>query len=149
MEFSNIIWEEFTREEHDKIMELISLGQVEHVAIVVENMTPQKERELQKIVNQIKPLVTNEESDVLDKYWKENPNGPQSPEEEKALQALIDTEILERQNKKRELNEERMSSLDNKPEEIKPVESKKFCDSCDSKGVRHLKTCPKFIPIIK
>lgn len=29
------------------------------------------------------------------------------------------------------------------------AQPQKFCDSCDSKGVRHLKSCVKYIPIIR
>lgn len=33
-------------------------------------------------------------------------------------------------------------------EEILIVADKPFCDTCASKGVRHLKECPKYVPII-
>lgn len=48
------------------------------------------------------------------------------------------------------IKEDEMKGLLSKPDilvgspEAKEPEVKRFCDQCESKGVRHLKSCPKF-----
>jgi hypothetical protein len=40
-----------------------------------------------------------------------------------------------------------MNQVEKKPEPEKKPDFKPFCDLCASKGVRHLKSCPKYVPI--
>lgn len=152
----NIDWEKFTREEKDKLLELVASGSKDNLAIVIDMMTPAKEYELQKISDQLRPEVDDSESAVLKNYSEKNPNGPQSPEEEAKLQAELDAEVLARQEKQKADSEARLSAFKVVPEDEAVVPAKEpvaqepsskvpFCDQCASKGVRHLKDCPKNI----
>ena len=146
----NIDWEKFTREEKDKVLELINSGSKENLAVVIDTMTPAKEYELQKISDQLRPEIDTNESGTLKDFYEKHPDGPQSPEEEAKLQAELDAEVIARQEKQKLESEKRLSDLkvaveDEKPSFVEKVEEEikiVFCNLCDSKGVRHKKECP-------
>ncbi len=93
----NINWSVFTEEEHNTIQTLLDMRMPEHIAASIENMDGFKELEIQKIVSQLRPLNdVNEESlrnKIIEDYYKEHSNGPQTPEEEMILQKQLDDEI--------------------------------------------------------
>lgn len=93
----DIKWEVFTAEEKAGIEKLLEARMPEHMASLIINMDRMKETELQKIISQARPLNSLNENSVrekvIDEYYKKNPRGPQSPEEEKVLQDELDTEL--------------------------------------------------------
>jgi len=99
-EFVNVNWDIFSAEEQEKMKALIVIGEPERLALVVDEMTKEKENEVQKIRDQITPLVQDERSKIITEFWKKHPDGPQSPAEEKELQGLIDAEAAEEKRKK-------------------------------------------------
>lgn len=156
---SNINWDLFTREEKDNVMTIINMNSRENLATVIENMTPDKELELQKIADSLKPLVPDYESTAATEYalrrQKEGlPESPQSPEEEAELQKLIDAERAAHESKKAKAEPAIEVPLAVEPPVSPPAadttagettttgEKPPFCTQCDSKGVRHKKDCP-------
>jgi hypothetical protein len=108
-----INWEVFTREEKDALMILVNQNMKEHFSSVIHEMTQEKEYELQKIGDQLKPLVEVEESEEKVKFQKERLEkglsaDPTSPEEEKELQAKLDAEIGARHEARKEQNKKRL-----------------------------------------
>lgn len=99
-----ISWEIFMNEEQTALKKAIELGATDFLTHCIIEMTPQKEAELQKLKNQMAPVALENESDVMKKYTIERLRegkdpSPQSPQEEAALQKLLDEEQLERQKK--------------------------------------------------
>jgi len=72
----------FTVEELQKIESLILNGQFEYIMTVIENIDPEKEIELQRVIDLMKPIAGNFESEVQKEMAEKLPNGPQTPEEE-------------------------------------------------------------------
>ncbi len=98
----DIFWEVFTREEHDAISKLMEMGERENIAQGVIEMTPDKERELQKIANHMRPIPAEFESEAMKNYLKERQEkgldpSPQTPQEEAELQAILDAELRQYQ----------------------------------------------------
>ena len=111
-------WELFTREEKDAIMQVINLESRENLATVIETMTPEKEMELQKIADSLKPLVSDFESEALKEYTRKRLEAglaasPESPAEEAELQKLLDEEQVAHQKKVTEHNAERVATVEN------------------------------------
>lgn len=126
----NIFWEVFTREEHDAINKLMSMGERDNIAQGVIEMTPEKERELQKIADNMRPIPTEFESDEMKKYTIERLEkglspSPETPEEEKELQERLDKEMKDYQAEHAKKNAERLKEPDETPEEEEPVEAPK------------------------
>jgi len=146
----NVNLEVFTREEQEVLNKLIEMGERDNLAQGVLEMTPAKEIELQKIADQMRPVAQEFESEELKKYKEERmAKGeepyPQTPAEEAALQKILDDEMKAEQEKQKKISDERAGKLAEVVKPIAPTEVKApFCDSCESKGVRHLKACPKF-----
>lgn len=128
----NIAWEVFMTEEQNALRKAIGLGQRSLLTQCVVEMTPQKEAELQKLMNQMTPETSDGESSVLKSYQIDRLKqgldpSPQSPAEEAALQKLLDEEQLEKQKKytKKKKVEEReevqTEKAENTGEEVKDV----------------------------
>lgn len=82
--FQKIRREIFTHEELSKLQPLIEKNDYKHLTDVIDDMTQEKEIELQRIINEIAPNTEGFESNVAKEMAKELPNGPQTPEEEEA-----------------------------------------------------------------
>lgn len=148
---ANINWDVFTREEHDAINKIMGLDHPEDLALGVVEMTPEKELEIQKLVDQSRPVEISNESEAMRKFIQDKrekglPETPQSPDEEKELQKLLDEEMATKQKEAAEKIAEQLSGTTKRANtHITNVQDAKqsFCDLCDSKGVKHKKDCPK------
>ncbi len=171
----NIEWSVFTQEEHERLNKMIELRAFNEFTNSIEEMTPDKERELQKLLNYFRPVVMDEQSEVMKKYIRERKEkgmieSPQSPEEEAELQAMLDEEMRLKQEEVKRKTDEQQDNLARKPQPPQPenrieviketttdtativpsvtsvtLDSIVFCDTCDSKGGRHKKECPKSV----
>lgn len=110
-------WNVFTLEETAVIKQLVEMQQRDHIAQGVLEMTPEKEAELQKIGNLLRPVPQEFESEAL-KQWKisrmkENKNpDPETPEEEAQLQKILDAEIAALQATHKKKAEQRQETLE-------------------------------------
>lgn len=94
----------FTQDELKVVETLIQKGQHRNIMSVLLNVDPEKEAELQRVINLIEPLSDGFESEVRKQMDKELPNGPQSPEEEAEWDAKLQAEYklwIEAQEKNR------------------------------------------------
>jgi hypothetical protein len=117
-------WELFTREEKDNIKKLQKQGKWQNIPTIIENITPAKEIELQKIVNSLKPLADGFKSEVRREYEKKYPEGPKTPEEEKEMQEALDREWAEYAEKKKKQETERLAAMGDEEAKDKVVEGK-------------------------
>jgi hypothetical protein len=92
----------FTLEELNRIEPLILEGNYENIMVMLDECTPEKEIELQRIINYLKPLSFGFESEVKKQMEEVLPNGPQTPEEEAEWEAKLQTEFKEYANKQKE-----------------------------------------------
>ncbi len=98
----DVNFEVFTDEEHEALNKLIQMGERDSIAMGVLNMTPEKELELQKIADHMRPIPQEFESEAH-KQWTINrlkaglDPSPQSPEEEVEFQKILDVELEEKQ----------------------------------------------------
>jgi hypothetical protein len=107
----NIDWAVFTLEEKQRIVALRSIGDYKHLTNVVDTMTPQKEIQIQKMIDYLKPLNEGFKSDVKKEYDKKFPKGPQTPQEEAEMQEALNKEWSDFINKKQKQQVERLKSL--------------------------------------
>lgn len=141
----SVRWELFALEEKDAILKLVDMQEAASIVCVVQEMTPEKELEIQKIVDSVKPLVSEFESEVMKNYIKTRleaglPASPENPAEEAELQKALDKEMADFQAKQEMKNKERLAALDQK---LGLNEAGKFCEFCDTKGHKHLKDCAR------
>lgn len=106
-----IKWEIFSPEEKDAIIAMREAGQYKHFADVIDTMTPEKEVEIQKLVDSIKPVEETFESEVRKEFLNKFPNGPQTPEEEKEMQKAIDEEEAKNKKQTKEKKKSILESL--------------------------------------
>ncbi len=133
---SEINWSVFTVEEKEALEKLVAMGEVDNIANGVLEMTIEKEKELQKLSLQMRPISQEFESKVMEQWTKERLEkglepSPQSPEEEKELQAQLDAEMATFQKEHAEKNAARVQG------------EAPFCQFCDSRGVKHKANCTK------
>lgn len=119
-----IAWEVFTNEEQAALKKAIELSLKSVLTQCVIEMTPQKEAELQKLADQMSPIVNNEESKTMSNFIIERLKqgldpSPQSPEEEAELQKALDAEQLEKQKEFAEKNKAKEVILEKTISEIK------------------------------
>lgn len=134
---TSVKWEVFSQEEQEAIKRLMKFNVREYMTGGVLNMTPEKEGELQKIVDAMKPNNLLFKSKILEeddvaKVKAGLPTGPQTPEEEKILQKKLDDEIAAFQAKEAHKHVAQNVNLKNVT---------KFCDACDSVGGKHKDNC--------
>lgn len=121
----NINWVVFTEAEKEKIMKARKVGDIKHLANVVDTMTPAKEIEIQKITDALTANAEGFESKVrtemIAHFKKKNVNGPQSPAEEEQWENKLQEEYSTWLSKKQEKERKRLNSLSRKKGD-KPVE---------------------------
>ena len=109
---TNINWEIFTPLEQTKLKKAIEEGHFDFLASLVDEMSQEKELELQKVVNSNNNVGTGFQSKAKDNFWKNHANGPETPEEEAQLQKEIDDEYAEykaEQDKIKQQNENNLT----------------------------------------
>lgn len=107
----------FTQEELSRLEPLILEGQYEYLMNVLDEITPEKEIEIQRIVNYLRPLAQGFESDVRKEMDVSLPKGPQTPEEEAEWEQKLQTEFKEFVNKQSEIRNDTVNSLGYNKEE--------------------------------
>lgn len=115
----------FTLEELNRIEPLILAGDYEHLMVMLDEVTPEKEIEMQRIINYLKPLSIGFESNIRKEMEISLPNGPQTPEEEAEWDAKLQDEFKDYTNKQKErrgIEEEGAKEILSK-EEIKSKKS--------------------------
>lgn len=134
----NIFWEVFTREEHDAISKLVELGERDNIAQGVIEMTPEKEIELQKIADQMRPIPQEFESEAQKQFQQERLKEgkspfPESPEEEKELQKKLDDEMSKFQAEHKAKSDVRLEVLEatkkkggRPPKKVEALETKEI-----------------------
>lgn len=120
----NINWYLFTNEEKKYIKQMYQRGDISALTAVIEEMTPEKEIELQKIHDILKPITDDYTSKVRDKYFKDNPDGPQTPEQEAELQSEMNNEFAEYKDKLKEKNKKKIDKLEKKDKKEDEKEQK-------------------------
>lgn len=132
----NINWDVFTRAEKDKIMKARQVGDVKHLANVVDMMTPAKEIQLQKIVDFLTPLAKGFESKVrtemIKHFKKKGVSGPQNPNEEEKWENKLKEEYSIWLSKKQDKEAKRIESLSRKKGDTESKELKEKEESIDS-----------------
>ena len=106
-------------EEKINIQKLMTTGDYQNLTCLIVDMDPDKEIELQKICDSLKPQAEGFESKIKDEYWKSHPLGPQNPEEEAELQKSLEDEFAEYRKKVVEDDKKRLAALQSIPAEIK------------------------------
>lgn len=104
----------FTHDELKTIEDLINSGQSKHIMSALINLDPEKEAELQRVMNILNPIDDGFESEVRKKMNKKLPNGPQTPEEEAHWNRLLQEEYQTWLDGQKEKREEIESSLNKK-----------------------------------
>jgi hypothetical protein len=110
----------FTAEELKTVESLLNSGQSKHIMSALINVDPEKEAELQRIMNKMNPIDDGFESEVRKKMNKKLPNGPQSPEEEAQWNKLLQEEYsqwVDAQEAKRKEIEDSLAHKDALKEE--------------------------------
>lgn len=85
----------FTQDELVLIEALLQKGLHRNIMSALVNIDPEKEIELQRIINILEPINEGFESEVRKLMNKKLPNGPQSPEEEAEWDAKLQAEYKE------------------------------------------------------
>lgn len=85
----------FTKDELIAIEALAQKGLHRNIMSALVNIDPEKEAELQRIINILEPINEGFESEVRKEMNKALPNGPQSPEEEVEWDAKLQAEYKE------------------------------------------------------
>lgn len=101
----------FTQEELDRLEPLILEGRHEYLMTILDEITPEKEIEIQRVVNYLKPLSEGFESNVRKEMDATLPNGPQTPEEEAEWDRKLQTEFKEYAKKQEENRENIVNNL--------------------------------------
>lgn len=117
MKVQNVNWEVFSKQEADRLQQIINQNQKDMIACVCDDINKDKEAELQKISDQMNNISQNFVSTVREKYWLENPGGPQTQEEEAKLQAEIDKEFAEYKKRSEEQAKARMKNFEKQKDE--------------------------------
>lgn len=125
-EEKNINWTVFTRAEKDTIMQARRVGDIKHIASLVDNFTPAKEIELQKIIDALTPATEGFESKVRKEmeshFKKKGISGPQSPAEEGKWENKLQEEYSKFLSKKQDKESKRIAALKGEPEPEKKEE---------------------------
>lgn len=108
----------FTAEELKTIEAMLQSGQSKHIMSALINLDPEKEAELQMIMNKMNPIDDGFESEVRKKMDEKLPNGPQTPEEEAYWNRLLQEEYQNWIESQEEKRKEVENSLQGK-EEVK------------------------------
>jgi len=119
-----INWDVFQLEEKIYLKRLIKLGQYKRLTNIDMVMNPDKEYEIQKMINALEPIAVDYESKVKDEYKKKHPEGPQNPTEEAELEEKLRIEFesyKEKMNKKRAKRLVKKVKIEKEPVE-EPVE---------------------------
>lgn len=99
----------FTAEELKTIETMLQSGQSKHIMSALINLDPEKEAELQRVMNKMNPIDDGFESEVRKQMDKKLPNGPQTPEEEahwnRLLQEEYQTWLDIQEDKRKEVEE--------------------------------------------
>ena len=82
----------FTKDELKIVESLIQIGRHKNIMSALINIDPEKEAELQRVMNILEPINDGFESEVRKQMNKALPNGPQSPEEEAEWDAKLQAE---------------------------------------------------------
>ncbi len=82
----------FTREELDRLTRVITCGEPEKLTNVIDDMTPEKEIEIQRLVNYLTPIAEGFESKVR-KEIEDLPGGITTPEEEALWEKKLQEEF--------------------------------------------------------
>lgn len=108
MSLENVNWELFTVEERAVLEKLIAMGEVANLSGGVIEMNQGKEAELQKITNHLRPVPVEFESDAAKKWRVDRLKqglkaDPETPDEEAALQKILDDEMnaIQKEHKKK------------------------------------------------
>ena len=119
MRLKDIInWDIFTQEEKIDIRKLVSSGHSTEITCIISTMTKEKEIEIQKIMDHVRPKEEGFISKVRDKYKSKT---PETPEEEIEMQKELDDEFREhtkkqqRKEKKRIEKEEKITEKEEAP----------------------------------
>lgn len=113
----------FTHDELKTIEALINSGQSKHIMSALINLDPEKEAELQRVMNLLNPIDDGFESEVRKKMNKKLPNGPQTPEEEAHWNRLLQEEYQTWLDGQKEKRAEIEASL--KKDEVSTTDDKK------------------------
>lgn len=117
----------FTHDELKTIEDLINSGQSKHIMSALINLDPEKEAELQRVMNLLNPIDDGFESEVRKKMNKKLPNGPQTPEEEAHWNRLLQEEYqtwLDSQKEKRKEVEESLQKKEIIKDEVTTTNDK-------------------------
>lgn len=101
--YKNMRWEVFTQEEKDTIKDLSAKGRFDAIPKAIVINDPEKELELNKYLDEVKPVVDVEDSKVKKEMLNELSKGNDidSPEKEEEWQAKLDNEKKEKKAKRK------------------------------------------------
>lgn len=85
----------FTLEELNRLESVILKGEYSKLMNVLDDITPEKEIEMQRLINYLNPLQDGFVSEVRAQMEKELPDGPQTPEQEAEWEQKLQTEFKE------------------------------------------------------
>lgn len=115
----------FTKDELITIEALCQKGLHKNIMSALVNIDPEKEAELQRIINVLEPINEGFESEVRKQMNKKLPNGPQSPEEEVEWDAKLQAEYKEWVEAQEKNRTEIVLSLDKKDKDKETNEDDK------------------------
>lgn len=125
----------FTAEELKTIEALLNSGQSQHIMSALINIDPEKEAELQRVINKMSPINDGFESEVKKKMDKKLPNGPQTPEEEAYWDRLLQEEYkqyLASQEENRKNIENSLQKKENVKDDVSTTNKEKASPEASS-----------------
>lgn len=106
----------FTKEEIVDLERAISKGSVEILPCLVQNMTPRKEYEINKIINELTPITKGFDSKVrkeMDKSFKQRGiSGSESPDEEAKWEKMLSDEFAQYVETQKKIRKETIEGLE-------------------------------------
>ena len=120
----NINWMLFKQEEKTEILKALKAGDYKNIACIITgmgDMTPEKELEVQRMVDFYTPIDEDFESEVqaeVDKKFTDADHNDQSPEEEARWQKKLDDEKAKFVKKTEKAKAARLKNLEIKKEEV-------------------------------
>ena len=121
---NDVNWKFFTRAEKERLVALRKQGYYQGFTNVLDDITPAKEIEIQKMVDFMRPVAEGFESKLRKKFEKRGT--AETPEEEAKIQKELDDEFSSWKIKQDETKEKRLKSLEKKePKAIDKKDSKK------------------------
>jgi hypothetical protein len=131
----DINWELFTSEEKEKLVDAFKSGETSALCCLPEVPinTPEKEKEIEKMVLELRGVSVDDElrvKDELNQFWRDIDTSTMTPEIEADWQAKIDAEIKEKKALLLEKQKELGLEVDSTIEEPVVEEKKEITYTC-------------------